>query len=112
MKISLKRKAYEEAGIPADKAPHFAAQTVKANPAEQLSPLRHEDAEELKTEPKLTETLAGESSETLSLNSSPPSSAMSKRRKNEEMTLNALNAGSDVEDALEDGELPEDGSTD
>ena len=52
--ISLKRKAYEEAGIPADKAPHFAAQTVKANPAEQLSPLRHEDAEELKTEPKLT----------------------------------------------------------
>jgi len=46
MKISLKRKAYEEAGVPANKAQAFAAQTVKANDdAVQSTPLRHADTE-------------------------------------------------------------------
>ena len=57
-KISLKRKAYEEAGVPADKAPGFAAQTVKENPAEQLPTLTYpsNNQEGLKTEPRLADS--------------------------------------------------------
>jgi len=46
MKISLKRKAYEEAGVPANKSQAFATQTVKANgDVMQTTPLRHADTE-------------------------------------------------------------------
>jgi len=50
MKISLKRKAYEEVGIPAGKSSRFAIETVKLNPDERLPPLVYE-RDEMKTEP-------------------------------------------------------------
>jgi len=95
MKISLKRKAYEEAGVPSDKASVYASQTIKDNPAERLSPLIYED-EEMKREPTTTE----------SPSPTPVSPVMTiKRSRGEEMTLNSLNAEPDKDDTLEEGEL-------
>lgn len=116
MKISLKRKAYEEAGVPSDKAPGFASQTVKDNPAERLSPLIYED-EEMKTEPTTTDlpspTPASPTHTSPTTTTTPTSSAMSiKRSRGEEMTLNSLNAEPDKDDTLEDGELRDEDAQD
>jgi len=96
MKTSLKRKAYEEAGIPSDKAAVFAAQTVKTT---------------MPSKPKLGHCDAPSDAGEASLLQLHP---VSKKQKNSDVTLNALNAGregdsdvdlvgiSDVNKTLED----------
>jgi len=102
MKISLKRKAYEEAGVPSAKAPSFATDTIRANPAERLPPLVFEEEEEMKTEPKIADLP--------SPTATSPLLSM-KRSGDEELTLNSLNAEPDKDDPLEDGELRDEEST-